>query len=50
MENNEDTEVFTTKILKTIEKNKNKPISTIARIVGKHCKCESLNNVAKKEK
>ena len=38
MENNEDTEVFTTKILKTIEKNKNKQTSTIARIVGKHCK------------
>ena len=48
MENNEDTKVFTTKILKTIEKNKNKPTSTIARIVGKHCKRESLNNVAKR--
>ena len=50
MENNEDNEVFTEKILKTIEKYKSNPTSTIARVIGKHSKRESLNNVKKKKR
>ena len=50
MQNNKDNEVFTEKILKTIEKYKDNTTSTIARIIGKHCNRESLNNVKKKEK
>ena len=38
MQNNEDNEVFTEKILKTLEKYKDNTTSTIARIIGKHCK------------
>ena len=41
-------EVFTEKILKTIEKYKDHTTSTIARIIGKHCNRESLNNVKKR--
>ena len=48
MENNEDNKVFTEKILKTIEKYKDNTTSTIARILGKHCNRESLNNVKKR--
>jgi len=48
MQNNEDNEVFTEKILKTIEKYKDNTTSTIARIIGKHCNRESLNNVKKR--
>ena len=48
MQNNEDNEVFTEKILKTIEKYKDNTTFTIARIIGKHCNRESLNNVKKR--
>ncbi|MDO5860875.1 hypothetical protein [Methanobrevibacter sp.] len=48
MKNNENNEVFTEKILKTLEKYKNDTTSTIARIIGKHCNRESLNNVKKR--
>ena len=48
MENNENNEVFTKKILKTLEKYKDNTTSTIARIIGKHCNRESLNNVKKR--
>ena len=48
MQNNEDNEVFTEKILKTIEKYKDNTTSKIARIIGKHCNRESLNNVKKR--
>ena len=48
MENNEDNEVFAAKILKTLEKYKDNTTSTIARIIGKHCNRESLNNVKKR--
>jgi len=48
MQNNEDNEVFTEKILKTIEKYKDNATSTIARIIGKHCNRESLKNVKKR--
>ena len=48
MQNNEDNEVFTEKILKTIEKYKDNATSTIARIIGKHCNRESLNNMKKR--
>lgn len=47
IENNENNEVFTAKILKTLEKYKDDTTSTIARIIGKHCNTESLNNVKK---
>ena len=48
MENNEDNEIFGEKILKTLEKYKNDTTATIARIIGKHCNRESLNNVRKR--
>ena len=48
IENNENNEVFSAKILKTLEKYKDDTTSTIARIIGKHCNRESLNNVKKK--
>ncbi len=48
MENNENNKVFHRKIIKTIEKYKDDTTSTIARIIGKHCNRESLNNVKKK--
>ena len=48
MENNEDHEIFAEKILKTLEKYKNDTTSTMARIIGKHCNRESLNNVKKR--
>lgn len=48
MENNEDNEIFAEKILKTLEKYKNDTTSTMARIIGKHCNRESLNNVKKR--
>ena len=48
MQNNEDNEVFTEKILKTLEKYKDNTTSTIARIIGKHCNRESLNNMKKR--
>ena len=48
MENNENNKVFTEKIIKTIEKYKDDTTSTIARIIGKHCNRESLNNVKKR--
>ena len=48
MENNENNKVFTEKIIKTIEKYENDTTSTIARIIGKHCNRESLNNVKKR--
>ena len=50
MQNNEDNEVFTEKIIKTIEKYKDDTTPTIARIIGKHCNRESSNNVKKEEK
>ena len=37
MENNENNEVFTKKILKTLDKYNDNTSSTIARIIGKHC-------------
>ena len=43
------TKFFTEKIIKTIEKYKDDTTSTIARIIGKHCNRESLNNVKKEE-
>ena len=49
MKNNENNEVFAEKIFKTLEKYKDNTTSTIARIIGKHCNRESLNNVKKKE-
>ena len=48
MENNGNNKVFTEKIIKTIEKYENDTTSTIARIIGKHCNRESLNNVKKR--
>ena len=48
MENNENNEVFAEKIFKTLEKYKDNTTSTIARIIGKHCNRESLNNVKKR--
>ena len=48
MQNNEDNEVFTEKILITIEKYKDNTTSTIARIIGKRYNRESLNNVKKR--
>lgn len=48
MENNENNKVFTEKIIKTIEKYKDDTTSTIARIIGKHCNRESINNVKKR--
>ena len=48
IENNENNEVFSAKILKTLEKYKDDTTSTIARIIGKHCNRESLNNVKKR--
>lgn len=48
MENNEDNQVFAAKISKTLEKYKNDTTSTIARIIGKYCNRESLNNVKKR--
>ena len=48
MKNNENNKIFTEKILKTIEKYKDDPTSTIARIIGKHCNRESLKNVKKR--
>ncbi|WP_305557301.1 hypothetical protein [Methanobrevibacter sp. V74] len=48
MKNNKDNEVFAAKILKTLEKYKDNTTSTIARIIGKHCNRESLNNVKKR--
>ena len=44
------TKFFTEKIIKTIEKYKDDTTSTIARIIGKHCNRESLNNVKKKKR
>ena len=35
-------------ILETIEKYKDDTTSTIARIIGKHCNRESINNVKKR--
>ncbi|WP_305557419.1 hypothetical protein [Methanobrevibacter sp. V74] len=48
MKNNKDNEVFAAKILKTLEKYKDNTTSTIARIIGKHCNRELLNNVKKR--
>ena len=48
MENNENNEIFTAKILKTLEKYKDNTTSTIARIIEKHYNRESLNNVKKR--
>ncbi|WP_305515444.1 hypothetical protein [Methanobrevibacter sp. V14] len=50
MKNNKDNEVFAAKILKTLEKYKDNTTSTIARIIGKHCNRELLNNVKKKKR
>ena len=50
IENNENNEVFATKILKTLEKYKDDTTSTIARIIGKHCNRESLNKKRNKTK
>ena len=44
----EDNKVFTEKLIKTIEKYKDDPTSTIARVVGKHCNREATNNVKKR--
>lgn len=48
MKNNENNEVFKEKIYKTLEKYKDDSTSTIARIIGKHCNRETLNNVKKR--
>ncbi|MFM5882137.1 transposase [Methanobrevibacter gottschalkii] len=48
IENNENNKVFTEKILKIIEKYKDDTTSTIARIIGKHCNRESIQNVKKR--
>ncbi len=48
MKNNENNEVFAEKIFKTLEKYKDNATSTIARIIGKHCNRESLNNIKKR--
>lgn len=48
IENNQNNEKFTNKILKTIEKYKDDTTATIARIIGKHCKRESINNISKR--
>lgn len=34
--------------MKAIEKYEDDPTSTLARIIGKHCKRESLNNITKR--
>ena len=48
MQNNEDNEVFTEKILITIEKYKDNTTSTIAKIIGNRYNRESLSNVKKR--
>ena len=48
IKNNTIKENFIDKIVKTIEKNKNKKTTDIARIVEKHCKRESVNNIKKR--
>lgn len=48
MKNSEDKTKFTDKIMKAIKKYEEDPTSTLARIIGKHCKRESLNNITKR--
>ena len=48
MKKSEDKTIFTDKIMKVIEKYEDDPTSTLARIIGKHCKRESLNNITKR--
>ena len=48
MKNSEEKTKFTDKIMKAIEKYEEDPTSTLARIIGKHCKRESLNNITKR--
>ena len=43
MASSEDNKIFTEKLIKTIEKYKDDPTSTIARVVGKHCNREATN-------
>ena len=50
MQNNENNEVFAEKIFKTLEKYKDNTTSTIARIIGKYCNRDSLNNIKKKKR
>ena len=49
MQNNENNEGFAENIFKTLEKYKDNTTSTIARIIGKYCNRDSLNNIKKKE-
>ena len=48
MKKSEDKTIFTDKIMKVLEKYEDDPTSTLARIIGKHCKRESLNNITKR--
>ncbi len=48
MKKSEDKTIFTDKIMKVIEKYEDDPTSTLARIIEKHCKRESLNNITKR--
>ncbi|WP_323736126.1 transposase [Methanosphaera sp. ISO3-F5] len=48
IKNSEEKTKFTDKIMKAIEKYEEDPTSTLARIIGKHCKRESLNNITKR--
>ena len=48
IENNQDNKEFTNKLLKTIEKYKDNTTATIARVIGKHCNRESINNISKR--
>ena len=48
MKKSEDKTIFTDKIMKVIEKYEDDPTSTLARIIGKHCKRESLTNITKR--
>lgn len=46
--NGENNIIFSNKLIKTINKYKDDPTTTLARIVKKHCERESINNVKKR--
>lgn len=48
MENTENNDIFVEKLHNTLEKYKDETTTDIARVVEKHCKCESLNNIKKR--
>ena len=48
MENAENNNIFVEKLHNTLEKYKDETTTDIARIVEKHCKRESLNNIKKR--